>query len=220
MRKLIAILMIVLCSISVFGVDVSAKTKFGNWDRWDEELPPADNPSWYWAVPGLNEPRVLTLKGWGKAGSDVVLLFSDIYFYADKKGKTKASVFFYSTGEVDKKDWDIPNAQFALVAFPPKKGKLVIRAYIMESKVFKFFEQWEIKYKDGEEVLFKETRFWTVLEEWIKQIFSKPELNSRPVLSEFESLRPKVLIIPKQKGQFIITAMPDMIMSVFKIEKK
>jgi len=213
MKKVLLIVLIVSMCVSIVGIDVVlAKVKFGNWNKWDEELPPAENQSWYWAIPGLNEPIgiVTGLPPDNKIG----LLFSDIYFYGDKKGKTKASVFFYSTGEIDKKDCDIPNGHFALVAFPPKRGNLVIRAYIIDNKVFKFFEQWEIKYKDREEVLLKDTRFWNKLEEWIRKILAAPELSSRPILSEFESLRPKLMVISKRS--FIITAMPDMFENILK----
>jgi len=38
MKQLIFIIIIIAICISI-NADVLAKVKFGNWDRWDEELP-------------------------------------------------------------------------------------------------------------------------------------------------------------------------------------
>jgi len=137
MKRLLLIILIVAFVFSI-ATPVLAKVSFGNWDRWDEELPPADNDSWYWTVSD-NESRVWNLKGFGDEGTDVILLFSDLYFYGDKRGKTKSSAIFYSQGgNIDLKNWDIPNASLALMAFPPRKGKMIVRAYKIEkNKVFK-----------------------------------------------------------------------------------
>lgn len=168
MKKLIFILLITI-SIVITSNIVLAEVKFGSWDKWDEELPPAENKYWYWALSG-NKPRTLTLKGFGDSGSDVVLLFSEVYFYGTKDGKIKASVIFYtSSNVVDAKDWDIPNADLALVAFPPKKRKMTIRAYKMEGKVFKFFEEWEISFKNRQVVVPKDAKFRQLFKEWLEK---------------------------------------------------
>lgn len=200
MKRLLLIVLLSCIIISIGNIEILAKVKFGNWDRWDEQLPSAENQSWYWAVPGLNEPRELRI------GADVVgLLFSDIYFYGDKKGETKVSVFFYSPGEVNKKDWDIPNGHFALAGFPPEKGKMIIRAYKMEDQVFRLLEEWEIPFKNHEVVVLEDAKFRREFEEWLKQI--------SPILKT-ESLLPELVII--QKNNFIITVFADMIINVFK----
>jgi len=168
MKKLIFILLVTI-SIAITSNIVLAEVKFGSWDKWDEELPPAENKFWYWALPG-NKPRTLNLKGFGDLGSDVVLLFSEVHFYATKDGKTKASVIFYTSNNVvDTKDWDIPNADLALVAFPPKKLKMIIRAYKMEGKVFKFFEEWEISFKNRQVVVPKDAKFRQLFKEWLEK---------------------------------------------------
>ncbi len=117
MKKLIFILLIIT-SIVIASNIVLAEAKFGSWNKWDEELPSAGNKHWYWAL-SSNEPRQLTLEGYGSvAGKDAVLFFSDIYFYGTKSGKKRASVIFYSSGNTVKiEDWDIPDADLALVAF-------------------------------------------------------------------------------------------------------
>jgi len=199
MKRLLIIVLIVSSVISI-AAPVLAKVKFGSWDKWDEMLPQADNEAWYWAVPGLNEPRECRM------GANVVaLLFSDIYFYGDKKGKTKASVLFYSSGDVDKKDWDIPNAHFALVGFPPEKGKMIIRVYKMEDQVFRFLEEWEIPFKNHEVVVLEDAKFRREFEEWLKQI--------SPIL-KVEFLLPELVII--RKNNFIITVFADMIINTLK----
>jgi len=192
--------LIVLVVILLVGVVLAeAKVKFGNWDKWDEELPPADNESWYWVIPGLNEPRECRI------GVNVVaLLFSDIYFYGDKKGKTKASVVFYSSG-MDVKKWDIPDASLALAAFPPKKGRMVIRTYKMEDRVFRFLEEWEIPFKENENVVPKDAKFRGIFGEWLRQI--SPILKPEVVLPELVIIR---------KNNFIITVFPEMIINVLK----
>jgi hypothetical protein len=70
---------------------------------------------------------------------------------------------------VDAKDWDIPNADLALVAFPPKKRKMTIRAYKMEGKVFKFFEEWEISFKNRQVVVPKDVKFRQLFKEWLEK---------------------------------------------------
>ena len=171
MKKLLVIVLLTfMCILVVVSNDtVLAKVKFGNWEKWDEELPPAENESWYWGT-SMNESRELFLKGWGNDESDIILLFSDIYFYGDKKGKTKASILFYSSCDVDKRDWDIPDADLALVAFPPKKGKIMIRAYKMNqnNKVFKFFEEWKIPFKDNTVAIPENAKFRKEFEAWFQ----------------------------------------------------
>jgi len=201
MKKLIFILLITI-SIAITSNIVLAEVKFGSWDKWDEELPPAENKDWYWALPG-NEPRTLTLKGFGDSGSDVVLLFSDIYFYGTKKGTKRASVIFYSLGDIVKiKDWDIPNADLALVAFPPKKRKMIIRAYKMEGKVFKFFEEWEIPFKDRQVVVPKDAKFRQLFKGWLE----KQVLRELEPLPDFEEMTNNILpeLIIWKKKYFMI----------------
>ncbi len=175
MKKLILIVLI-MCFVVSISIVALAEIKFGNWDRWDQQLPPAENQSWYWAT-STNEPRELLLKGWGNDGSDIILLFSDVYFYGDKKGKTKVSLLFYSIGDVDKdkKDWDIPNASLAIAAFPPKKGRIVIRTYKMEKEVLKFCEEWEIPFKNHEVVVLEDVQFRKEFEMWLQSQISSDE---------------------------------------------
>jgi len=45
MKQLIFIVVIIAICIGI-NADVLAKVKFGNWDRWDEELPSWNNEGW------------------------------------------------------------------------------------------------------------------------------------------------------------------------------
>jgi len=193
MKKLILIVLIASFIVSI-GIMALAEVKFGDWNKWDEQLPAAENESWYWAVSD-NEPRVWNLKGFGDEGTDIVLLFSDLYFYGDKKGKTKASVIFYSS-DMDVKKWDIPNAALALVVFPPIKKIMTIRAYKMEDdKVFKFFEQWEILSKDQEIVVSQNAKFRKIFKEWLKKQMSPERTVPEDMV---EAMLPELVIWEKK----------------------
>ena len=141
------------------------------------------------------------MEGFGNEDSDLVLLFSDLYFYGTKSGKTKASVIFYSS-DMDVKKWDIPNASLAIAAFPPKKGKIIIRAYKMEDKIFKFFEQWEIPFKEYEVVVpeDEDIEFRQIFKEWLKK-----EISSERTIPEgmIEMMLPELVIW--EKKFFMIT---------------
>jgi len=184
-------------SIIIASNIVLAEAKFGSWNKWDEELPSAENKYWYWALPS-NEPRQLILEGYGNvAGKDAVLFFSDIYFYGTKSGKKRASVIFYSSGNIVKiKDWDIPDADLALVAFPPYRGMMTIRAYKMENKVFKFFEEWEILFKEHQIVVPKDSEFRKLFRKWLeKQVSLENPLPASEKLAD--DLLPKLAIWKK-----------------------
>ena len=200
MKKLILIVLII-CFVVSISIVALAEVKFGNWNKWDEELPPAENQSWYWAMP-CNESRTWNLEGLGDEGTDVILLFSDLYFYGDKKGKKRSSVIFYSQGgNIALKDWDIPNASLALVAFPPKKGKMVVRAYKMEkNKVFKFFEEWKITFKEHEIVVPKNMQFRQVFKQWLAKQISPEETVPEDMV---EMMLPELVIW--EKKFFMIT---------------
>jgi len=195
LKKLIFFLLIILSIVIISNVTL-AKASFGGWDKWDEELPPAEHKYWYWALPS-NEPRVLTLEGCGDSGSDVVLFFSDIYFYTTKSGKKRASVIFYSLGTVELKDWDIPNADLALVAFPPYRGMMTIRAYKMENKVFKFFGEWEIPFKNLQVVVPKDAKFRQLFRAWLEKQMPLDRASMDPE-SLTDDMLPELLIWDKK----------------------
>jgi len=213
-KKWLKWLLIILMVGFVFSIaiPVLAKVSFGNWDKWDEELPPADNKSWYWAV-SESKPYKFTLRGAGESGSDVILLFSEIYFYETKDGKTRASVVFYSQNvRGDIKNWDIPNADIAIVTFPPnKKNIMIVRAYKMEDKIFKFYEEWEILFEKHEgvyeDVVPEDAKFRQIFQAWLGENISFEKIITEELI---DLLLPKLLIIDKISGTFmILPAIPN-----------
>lgn len=175
MKKLLLIALMVCMCVSIVVVDiVSAKVSFGGWDKWDQELPPADHDDWNWALLKTKEPRTMTLKNSRDDGKDVVLWFSDLYF-GPKKGSKRASAIFYTQGNGNKKDWNISKADLALVAFPPREKEMIIRAYQNREAGFKFFEEWKIPFENNQIVVSEDTNFREVFKEWIeKQVSGIP----------------------------------------------
>jgi hypothetical protein len=193
MKKIFVIVLIML----VFSLSVEAKVKFGSWDKWDEELPPADNENWEWFYAGHCPVPVV-----GKISSEGnninLLLLSDLYFKG-KGGKVEVLVTFYTAGQESIAEWNIARANFALAAFPPKEGKMTIRIYIKEKEeTFKFFEQYQIPFKKGETVVPEEAKFRELFKEFVvdqvvrigaEELFAK--INEEKLSSH---LLPKLLV--------------------------
>ena len=204
MKRLLLIILLLFFCVSIVAV---AKLKFGSWDKWDEELPPPENESWHVnsSQPERNQPVMKgTWTNFSDSGNDVVFLFSDFYFYGDKKGKTKASALFYTSwkGDADKEDWVIQDACLVLIAFPPEKKKMMIRAYVKEDQVFKFFEEWKIVFKDHKIVVPKEVKFYKFFEGWLEKVCSRkiiPEDMIDFMIPELKRFK---------KGEFVITEGP------------
>jgi len=197
MKKFLLVILIISCVCIVDSNIAFTEVKFGNWDKWDEMLPPAENESWHVnsSQPAMNQPvqkGTWTNSYFGDSGDDVVFLFSDFYFYGTKNGETKASVLFYALWEgdadkeaselfhsskndrdLDKEDWVIQDASLILIAFPPEKKKMIIRAYVKEDQVFKFFEEWEIVFKNHTIVVPKKVKFYKFFEDWLKKVCSR-----------------------------------------------
>jgi len=178
----------ILLLVLVFGMSVEAKVKFGNWDKWDEQLPSYDNTSWNWLKIG-DENSIYPIP-WGPPSGDGVnnvILISNLFF----DGKERISVIFYSSGNESIKDWDISKASLALVAFPPKKGKMTIRAYRIETEeqVFKFYEEWKIPFENEELVVPKEVEFNKIFTEFMvrqmERLNTTEELFSRVSKEQF-----------------------------------
>ena len=132
MKKLLLIILIV-CMIVGINSGVLAEVKFGNWDKWDEMLPPTDSKDWKLAISDERHSMPVT---WGPPGGDIILFETPVFF-------KEIQLFFYSPGDVNIKSWRISGADLALAAFPPKRKKITIRAYKREDQVFKFFEEWK-----------------------------------------------------------------------------
>ena len=124
--------------ISVVCIDVVlAKAKFGDFNKWDEELPLADHEAWSCRTGrNLNWPYTFNLQNFNTLyGKGAIYSVSSLSFYSTTDGKM-AWVVFYSPGTIMKKteDWLIPDvifadADFALAAFPPQNKKMITRLF-------------------------------------------------------------------------------------------
>lgn len=162
MKKIIIVLVVIMM-FSIFLPSLAkTETEFGGWKYWDKELPASTNESWYWAT-SANKPSRFVVK-------DIVIFTSDIYF---RGGNEWASAVFYSWGpDLDTGSWDIPDAQLAIIAFPPKKGKMSIKVYHQESHdgIFRHLEEWKIPFRDAIEVVPKgtqRTQIQKILVDWL-----------------------------------------------------
>lgn len=196
--KRLLIIILVTCFVVSIGIVALAKVKFGNWDRWDEQLPPENSKNWHWVWPS-EKPAEYVIKGFGVSGENLTILSSDLY-YGRKFNMKAVSVCFYSSGDVsvNNLDWYISNAVIALAAFLPKEEKITIRAYKIEDNVFKFFEEWEIEYeifkRIGPEVVIpSESRFIQEFKKWLGSISCfNPDDISENLLNLV--LLPKILV--------------------------
>ena len=121
MKKFILTILLITLCINCINLNVLAKVKFGNWDKWDQQLPDMNNKYWSWTFPG-EKSTMLTLD------DKLLLITTYLYFGASKN---RASIIFYSPVNQKtniKKDY-IPGPKFALVCFPPEKNKSMIRVY-------------------------------------------------------------------------------------------
>ena len=219
MKKLLLFILIACICISVVYIDVVlAKVKFGDWDKWDEELPPADHEAWSCKVGhNLNPPYTFNLQNFNTLyGKDALCSVSSLSFYSTTDEKM-AWVVFYSPGSIMKKIEDrfIPDviftdAELALTAFPPENNKMMIRAYKKEGQDFKFFEEWEIVFENYEEKyknVASDTKFRQTFKEWVKK-----QIHTRIIISEeymenimINSMLPKLVIYNKKSEIYIIS---------------
>lgn len=207
-----------ICISVVYINVVLAKVKFGDWDKWDEELPPADHETWSCRVgQNMNRPYTFNLQNFNTLyGKGAICSVSSLSFYSTTDEKM-AWVVFYSPGTIIKKteDWFIPDvifadADLALAAFPPENKKMIIRAYKKEGQEFRFFEEWEIAFENYEEKyknVVSNTKFRQIFKEWVKK-----QISARIIISEeymenimINFMLPKLVIYDEESEIFIIS---------------
>ena len=221
MKKILIILLLACMLGIVFTGIVWAKATFGSWEKWDEALAPWDNKGWEektYSMPlsfppsaeslifiWLNESEkwmVVKLGLSSLAGTeDVFFLLTRLSFRKDKK--LQASIILFAPTSIGKeikgvKD-GLATAEIAMVAFPPKKGKVVIRAYENKDGLFQFFEEWTIVFKNKTVVFPEKTiKFVQRYEDWFNNQFQKQGIEKKKY-----RLLPK-LIVPDGKKRFFI----------------
>ena len=219
--------LIVLIVILFVGVTlVEAKMEFGNWDRWDEELPPWDNKGWQERIYStfisfpLLEGSIIWLwvsEDWEviKAGRSSSPGTEDVFFLLTRlsfiEKKIEASIILFSPAQIspaqiDKaiKNISIKDAlavtEFALVAFPPKKGEVVVRVYEDEDGLFRFLEEWTVVFKNKTIIIPEKTiKFSQKYESWINDQFRKQGIEERKY-----RLLPRLIVVDDKKKEFFI----------------
>lgn len=187
----------VLIVILLFAVSlVEAEVKFGNWDKWDEQLPLADNKAWMSVFPNRVLWKILL-----DEDSGLTFYFSSAMFFKDKNKSSKTAakaIFYLNDKSLETEDWKIreaiSNATLAIVAFSSKKDEMItIRAYKRDkinAQELTFFEEWEIPNRDEEPVIKKGMSFF---KEFVKEFkIEEEDLN----------ILPKILY--NEEGSFII----------------
>lgn len=218
MKKILIVVLLVFLCVNIIDVEAIAKIKFGNWDKWDEELPPVTHEAWSCEVrQKLIRPYIFNLQNFNTLyGKGAICSVSSMSFYSPTDRKV-ACVVFYSPGSIMKKTKDllipdviIENAELALVAFPPENNKMIIRAYKKEGQVFRFFEEWEIVFENYEEKyknVASDTKFRQIFKEWVKK-----QITTRIIISEeymenimINFMLPKLVIYDKKSEIYIIS---------------
>jgi len=169
MKQLIFIIVIITICISI-NVDVLSKAKFGNWDRWGEELPSWNNKGWdlehcrltFVGFPYIRrtliwlpveEGKLLLVSG-TESIDNTFFLLTHLSFIKDKK--SQASIILFSPATAGKNVESVKcnnsvlnSAKFAIVAFPPDKKEIVMRVYENENGLFRFSEECAVVFKNN-----------------------------------------------------------------------
>ena len=217
MKKILIILLIV-CFVAGTGIVALAKAEFGNWDKWDKELPPWDNEGWIWEgeyccsriisfPPGEDTPVWVWEKNNWKITTiiyppivkDVFSLF--LIRLSFSGNKEQASVIFLSSADKDTVDNNIKNiknnldsAEFAIAAFPPKKGKVVIRVYENKNGLFQFVEKWTESFEGTPVFPAKKTKFTEKYREWFDNQLKNVDEETRQWL-QWLRIMPRLVIL-------------------------
>jgi len=158
-RLLMTFLVVCMCASIIFVSNVLAKAE---WDGWKESLPPFENEGWDDGHIGL---KVITF-----GDDERVFSVRDFYF-----GTTSIIFYFPRSQEADLLKNIIPDpkfARFAIVAHSPKKKKAGIGVYEIENSIFKFVGEWEVPFKDGQNVVTNEN-FRERFTKWLKEQFAE-----------------------------------------------
>lgn len=197
MRKMLVVILILFC-VSV-SLSVLSKEEYEGWDKWDEELPPADSEKWHW---GNIHQAVAHNYRFPDYEDITVLVTSGSFYYGTKPFKGKVSVLFYSSKDVE--NWKISDSTFAIAAFPPQKNKILVRAYQkdIEGK-FKCFEDWTIKFKVKKEkdIVSLESKFSQVFGEWFMSML-EVQLEKADINVVISGILPRIVVTDKTIEMF------------------
>ena len=189
-RIILIILILFFVSLSVFSSE-----DYEGWDKWDEELPPADSEDWQWALIKQAIVHEYTFVGYKEYAPTIVSI--GYFYYGVKPFKEKVFVLFYSPEDSD--NWKISDSALAIAAFPLIKNKILVRAYQKDTEgKFKCFEDWTIKYKAKKEkdLVPLESQFSKTLGTWFKSIlkFEMKELESDDMSGVIRIILPRIIV--------------------------
>lgn len=168
MKKLLLIILIV-CFVVGISMPVLAKAKFGNWDKWDKQLPPWDNEDWVYSEESfkvIGIPLVAGTQFWFReegqeqwrsikvknqpVATNVLFLLTCLVF---KDNDQRAPITIFSpapiNGEVKGIEDALATAEIAIAAFPSSKGRVIIRSYEKKDGLLQFFKKWTIVCENG-----------------------------------------------------------------------
>lgn len=212
MKQLIFIIIIIAICISI-NADVLAKVKFGNWDRWDEELPSWNNEGWdleqhcrltFVGFPYIRRTLIwLPVEVLAVSGTESIdntfFLLTHLSFIKDKKSQASIILFSPATAGKNVEDVNCNNsvlnsAKFAIVAFPPDKKEIVMRVYENENGLFRLLEEWGVAFQNKTIIIPKKTvKFSQKYEEFVNQ---SQQLNNQNITVSSSSI---ILIVRDDK---------------------
>ena len=195
MKKLFLVVLILLCvSLSVFSAE-----EYEGWDKWDEELPPANSEKWHWHW-GTPSGATKFNYHFSHEGVAVFLTTATFYYGGTSPFEGQVSVLFYSSedrGE-SREDWKISDSALAIAVFPPIKNKVMVRAYQKDTDGrFKCFESWKIKFKQDEQkdIVSLKRKFSKVLREWFFDSIAKVQRDKTDMNDTISIILPRILIM-------------------------
>ena len=189
-KKIVLVVLILFC----VSLSILSKEEYEGWDKWDEELPPADSEKWHWASVHQAVEHNFHFTGHDDIN---VLVTTGSFYYGAKPFKEKVSVLFYSSEDID--NWTISDSIFAIAAFPSKKNEILVRAYQKDTEgKFKCFEDWAIKIKAKEEkdIVSLESKFSKVFGEWFESML-KVEIEEMDIYVVIMMVLPRMVVINK-----------------------
>jgi len=189
MKRLLFIVVIIAMCISI-NANVLAKVKFGNWDRWDEELPPWDNEDWVYSkvkeesATIISIPPVVGMQFWfwttGEqeqwrsikvADSSSLIGNEEVFFVltrlAFKDDDRKIMMVIFSPPPISREVHGVKNAlataEFAIAVFPSEKWEKVdIRSYEKKDGLLQFFKKWTVAFENKTALVPKKYKDWFI----------------------------------------------------------
>jgi len=189
MKKIILVVLILFCvSLSVFSSE-----EYEGWDKWDEELPPANSEKWHWHWVSSHQPQKFNFYFSEHKGAAAFVTTKTFYYGGTRPFEGQVSVLFYSSE--DSENWKISDSALAIAVFPPQKNKVLVRAYQKDTEgKLKCFESWKIKIKQDEQkdIVSLKSKFSKVFREWFFDSIAKVQRKKTDMNSTISKILPRI----------------------------